>query len=131
MVPKIASAMPAQPQESSSLTIGNVRPVGSAKALAMNSREYRPMLAASWMIGQGVSSCSSYSAAAGRITFSAKSWTHFCICSWSSLRSSEKSAMGGAPSCCLRVLASGAIGRTGPASLTNVAGDGFDEVTGG
>ena len=49
------------------------------------------MLAASWMTGHGVSSFSSYSAATGRITFSAKSWTHFCICSWSSLRSSEKS----------------------------------------
>jgi hypothetical protein len=30
-----------------------------------------------------------------------------------------------------RVLASGAIGRTRPASLTNVTGRSFDEVTGG
>ena len=95
VVPKIASAMPAQPQVSSSLTIGKVSPVGSAKKLDIASLEYRPMLAASWMTGQGVSSFSSYSAATGRITFSAKSWTHFCICSWSSLRSSEKSAIAG------------------------------------
>ena len=37
------------------------------------------MFAASWMTSQGVSSFSSYSAATGRMTFSAKSWTHFCI----------------------------------------------------
>ena len=47
------------------------------------------MLAASWMTSQGVSSFSSYSAATGRMTFSAKSWTHFCIVSWSSLRSRQ------------------------------------------
>src|SRR5919199_230154 len=45
------------------------------------------------MIGHGVSSFSSHSAAAGRITFSAKSWTHFWIWSWSSFSSSEKSVM--------------------------------------
>ena len=45
----------------------------------------------SWITGQGVSSFSSYSWATGRMTFSAKSWTHFCICSWSSLSSSENS----------------------------------------
>ena len=56
------------------------------------------MLAASWMTSQGVSSFSSYSAATGRMTFSAKSWTHFCICSWSSLRSRLKSLIGVAPS---------------------------------
>ena len=39
------------------------------------------MFAASWMIGQGVSSRSSHSWAAGRTTSSAKSWTHFWI--WS------------------------------------------------
>ncbi len=37
--PKIERAMPASPQHSSSLTIGNVIPVGSPKALAMNSHE--------------------------------------------------------------------------------------------
>src|SRR5437879_6646697 len=36
------------------------------------------------MIGHGVSSRSSHSWAAGRTTFSAKSWTHFWIWSWSS-----------------------------------------------
>src|ERR1700712_4311189 len=46
------------------------------------------------MIGHGVSSRSSHSWAAGRTTPSAKSWTHFWIWSWSSLRSSEKSAIG-------------------------------------
>src|SRR5438270_13467316 len=51
------------------------------------------MFAASWMIGHGVSSFSSHSAAAGRMTFSAKSCTHFWIWSWSSLRSREKSLM--------------------------------------
>src|SRR6476660_4402493 len=53
------------------------------------------MFAASWMTSQGVSSFSSYSAATGRMTFSAKSWTHFCICSWSSLRSRLNSDIGG------------------------------------
>ena len=37
--PKMASAMPASPQHISSLMIGHVRPVGSAKALAQNSAE--------------------------------------------------------------------------------------------
>ena len=38
-MPKIASVMPASPQHISSLTIGHVRPVGSAKALAQKSHE--------------------------------------------------------------------------------------------
>src|SRR4051794_41054554 len=63
----------------------------------MKSTLYRPMLAASWMIGQGVSSRSSHSAAAGRTTFSAKSWTHFWIWIWSSFSSREKSVISGAP----------------------------------
>src|SRR5438270_768676 len=45
------------------------------------------------MIGQGVSSRSSHSAAAGRMVRSANSWTHFWICSWSSFSASEKSPM--------------------------------------
>ena len=85
--------MPASPQASSSAAMGMSSPLLSMKALAMKSKEYRPMLAASWMIGQGVSSRSSHSWAAGRITFSAKSWTHFWSWSWSSSRSSEKSDM--------------------------------------
>ena len=52
------------------------------------------MLAASSMMGQGVSSRSSHSWAAGRTTFSAKSWTHFWIWSWSSSRSRENVAIG-------------------------------------
>ena len=95
VLPKIARVMPASPQHISSLTIGQVRPVGSANALAQNSHEYRPILAASSMMGHGVSSRSSHSWAAGRMTSSAKSWTHFWIWSWSSLRSSEKSATAG------------------------------------
>src|SRR4051794_28122458 len=42
------------------------------------------------MIGQGVSSRSSHSAAAGRTTFSANPWTHSRMSSWSWLRASEK-----------------------------------------
>src|SRR3954469_17935793 len=52
------------------------------------------MVAASWTMGSGNSSRSSHSWAAGRTTFSAKSWIHFWIWSWSSLRAREKSAMG-------------------------------------
>src|SRR5438874_1354782 len=55
------------------------------------------MLAASWMIGHGVSSRSSHSWAAGRTTVSAKSCTHFSIWSWSSLRSRENSGIATPP----------------------------------
>src|SRR4029453_12556065 len=69
-----------------------MRPVGSPITdWAKKSNEYSPILAASSMIGQGVSSRSSHSWAAGRTTVSAKSWTHFCIWSWSSWRGSENS----------------------------------------
>src|SRR3954451_15103096 len=44
------------------------------------------------MTGQGVSSRSSHSWAAGRTTFSAKPWTQSRISFWSSLNSSEKFA---------------------------------------
>ena len=37
-VPMIAMPMPASPQKSSSLTIGSVRPVGSAKNCAIDSK---------------------------------------------------------------------------------------------
>ena len=73
----MASAMPASPQHISSLTRHISRPVGSEKHLAMKSNEYRPILAASSMIGHGVSSRSSHSGPAGRTTFSANSCTHF------------------------------------------------------
>lgn len=73
------------------MAIGMVRPVGSAIiAWAMKSMLYRPMLAASCTIGQGNSSRSSHSSAAGRITSSAKSWTHFWSWIWSSFNSREK-----------------------------------------
>src|SRR4051812_36073707 len=42
------------------------------------------------MIGQGVSSRSSHSAAAGRTTFSANPWTHSRMSSWSWLSASVK-----------------------------------------
>ena len=87
--PKMASAMPASPQLISSLTRHMRRPVGSEKHCAMKSNEYRPFLAASWMIGHGVSSRSSHSGPAGRTTFSANSCTHLTIWSWSSLSSRE------------------------------------------
>ena len=73
--------MPASPQLISSLTRHMSRPVGSEKHWATKSNEYSPFLAASSMIGHGVSSRSSHSGPAGRTTFSAKSWTHFTI--WS------------------------------------------------
>ena len=75
-VPMIDMPIPASPQNSSSLTIGSVRPVGSAKNCASPSKPYRPIFAASWMIGQGVFSFSSHSCAAGRITSAAKPCTH-------------------------------------------------------
>ena len=89
----MARPMPASPQNSSSSATGSVSPVGSPMALAMKSNPYSPLRAASSTMGHGNSSRSSHSCAAGRTTFSAKSCTHFWICCWSSLRSSEKSAM--------------------------------------
>ena len=77
----IAMPMPASPQNTSSTATGNVRPVASPIALSMKSNPYSPIWAASSTIGYGNSSRSSHSWAAGRITFSAKSWTHFWICS--------------------------------------------------
>src|SRR5690242_18636158 len=72
-VPRIDNAMPASPQNNSSNTVNIPRPVGSAAWVANNSMEYRPTLAASLMIGHGVSSRSSHSAAAGRTTSAANS----------------------------------------------------------
>src|ERR1039458_6190673 len=87
--PKSASAIPASPQQSSSDARAKSSPDLSANALTMKSRLYRPTLDASSMIGQGVSSRSSHSRAAGRITRSAKSWTQRTTSSWSSLNWSE------------------------------------------
>ena len=89
----IAMPMPASPQNSSSTATGSVRPVGSTIALIRKSTPYRPIWAASSTIGHGNSSRSSHSWPAGRTTASAKSWTHFWICSWSSLSDAENSGM--------------------------------------
>ena len=96
--PKIDRPMPASPQNSSSSATGSVRPVVSpSEAWAKKSKEYNPILAASSTMGHGNSSRSSHSCAAGRTTASAKSWTHFWICCWSSLSSRENSLIGFAP----------------------------------
>ncbi len=77
--PKIASAIPASPQLISSFTRHIKSPVGSENACAMKSKEYSPILAASSIMGHGVSSRSSHSRPAGRTVFSANSCTHFVI----------------------------------------------------
>ena len=74
-LPTSDRAMPASPQNSSSNAIGMPRPVGPSHCSLKNSSEYSPILAASSMIGHGVSSRSSHSAAAGLITFAANPWT--------------------------------------------------------
>jgi hypothetical protein len=85
-VPMIAMAMPASPQKSSSLAMQPDRPVVSPYALARKSKPYSPTLAASWMMGHGVSSRSSHSAAAGRTTSRAKPCTQSRSSRCSSLR---------------------------------------------
>ena len=91
--PMIAMPMPASPQNSSSTATGRVSPVLSPIAFIRKSTLYRPICAASWTMGHGNSSRSSHSWAAGRTTLSAKSCTHFWICSWSSSSASEKVVM--------------------------------------
>ena len=86
----IAMPIPASPQNSSSLTIGRPSPVGSAKNWARPSKPYSPIFAASWMIGHGVSSRSSHSWAAGRITSAAKPCTQSRMSFWSWVSCSEK-----------------------------------------
>ena len=81
--------MPASPQKSSSFTIGSDSPSVSAQNWARPSNEYRPIFAASWITGQGVSSRSSHSAAAGRTTPSAKPCTQSRMSFWSCESSSE------------------------------------------
>ena len=73
--PMMAMPMPASPQKSSSMATGRVRPVGSPNVFIRNSQPYRPISAACCTIGYGNSSRSSHSSPAGRMTFSAKSWT--------------------------------------------------------
>ena len=70
--PMMAMPIPASPQNSSSMATGMVRPVLSPSIpLAKNSHEYRPISAACSTMGNGNSSRSSHSSAAGRITSSA------------------------------------------------------------
>src|SRR5271156_283328 len=87
-VPRMDNAMPASPQKSSSNTVSIPSPLGSAAWVAKSSIEYNPTFAASWMIGHGVSSRSSHSAAAGRTICSAKS----CTQSRTSMTSSDSSS---------------------------------------
>ena len=63
VLPTRDSAMPASPQNSSSNAIGMPSPLGSSHCAEKKSSEYRPILAASSRMGQGVSSRSSHSAA--------------------------------------------------------------------
>jgi len=81
--------MPASPQNSSSKVTGMPRPLSSIHCSMKKSSEYSPILAASWMMGQGVSSRSSHSAAAGRITDSANPCTQSRTCRTSSLGSGQ------------------------------------------
>src|ERR1022692_4253017 len=92
-LPVSASPIPASPQNSSSNATGVPSPVGSSHCCPKNSSEYRPILAASSRIGHGVSSRSSHSEAAGRITFSANSCTQSRI----SRTSSDRSRLNAAP----------------------------------
>src|SRR5437763_486327 len=91
-VPRIDIAIPASPQNSSSLAIGRDRPVGSAQQVARNSKPYSPIFAACWISGHGVSSRASHPAAAGRTASAAKPCTPSRRSRCSPLRSSENSA---------------------------------------
>ncbi len=84
-VPMMDSAIPASPQNISSNAVSMPSPVSSAACWAKKSGEYSPTLAASWMTGHGVSSRSSHSAAAGRMTSAA----NLCTQSRTSITSSE------------------------------------------
>ena len=88
-VPWMASAMPAHPQLSSSATRAGMMPVWSAYVWPRNSCEYRPISAAFLTTGQGKSSVSSYCAATGLTSRSAKSCTQSRISRWSSLSSKD------------------------------------------
>lgn len=92
VVPVTDRPIPASPQNSSSLMAGSMSPVGSAQNCASDSKPYSPIFAASWITGQGVSSRSSHSAAAGRTTRSAKPWTQSRISRWSSESSKDVAA---------------------------------------
>ena len=76
--------IPASPQNSSSKATTVPRPLGSNHCVLKKSSEYSPILAASSMIGHGVSSRSSHSAAAGLITSLANACTQSLVCRTSS-----------------------------------------------
>jgi hypothetical protein len=82
--------MPASPQNSSSNATTIPSPLGSNACWAKKSSEYRPILAASSSMGHGVSSRSSHSEPAGRITLAAKSCTQPRVSRRSALSSREK-----------------------------------------
>src|SRR6476659_10684630 len=111
-VPSLDSAMPASPQNSSSKTASMPSPLGPAAWVAKSSIEYNPTLAASWMIGHGVSSRSSHSAAAGRTTCSAKPCTQSRMSRWSSESSNENGvgSPGASPLAAAAAAAAGALG---------------------
>src|SRR5215469_3217773 len=88
-VPPSDKPMPASPQNNSSKAVTMPRPLGSIHCEPKKSSEYSPILAASSMIGQGVSSRSSHSAAAGLITSAANPCTQSRICATSGDRASE------------------------------------------
>ena len=90
-VPTMDRPIPASPQKISSNATGMPSPLGSNHCWAKKSIEYSPTLAASWMTGHGVSSRSSHSAPAGRMTDRAKSCTQSRISRRSSPISGRKS----------------------------------------
>src|SRR5215472_655861 len=81
--------IPASPQNNSSNATTVPSPLGSNHCVLKKSSEYSPILAASSRIGQGVSSRSSHSAAAGRITSLANACTQSLVCRTSSESASE------------------------------------------
>ena len=89
-LPKMARVMPASPQASSSLATGRSGRSGRGR---LGEEVERVEADPGRLLDDrpGVSSRSSHSWATGRMTSSAKSWTHFWICNWSSLRSRENS----------------------------------------
>ena len=92
----IAMPIPASPQNSSSLTIGSSQAALVGVELRQRLEAVEADLRRLRMIGHGVSSRSSHSAAAGRTTSSAKPWTQSRTSRWSWLSSSENGvAVGG------------------------------------
>src|SRR6266700_3703590 len=87
--PTSESAIPGSPQNNSSKATGMPSPDASRDCCAKKSSEYKPILDASSMIGHGVSSRSSHSAAAGLMALTANSCTQSRMSRRCSLSSSE------------------------------------------